>query len=130
MTFIKYSVVGVSGTVIDVGLFALLIATTPLESSTTGHVTAASLSFLAAVINNYVWNRRWTFRDRTSRVRTQFTKFFIVSCGGWLLNTLSLLLFSLAISPVVAKLGASGVVLAYNYSANRSWTFRQTAQLE
>lgn len=123
-TFLRYSVVGVSGTVLDIGLFALLISTTPLGDTLAGRVIAASLSFVAAVINNYTWNRLWTFKHSSTNMRKQFATFFLVSCGGWALNTLLFAAASLVLPAVVAKMSASAAVLVYNYTANRFWTFR------
>ncbi len=125
-TFLRYSVVGVSGTVLDIGLFALLISTTPLGETLIGRVVAASVSFIAAVINNYTWNRLWTFKNSNTNIRNQFATFFLVSCGGWLLNTTFFAAASLVLPAVIAKISASAVVLVYNYTANRFWTFRST----
>lgn len=142
-TFLTYALVGLGGTAIDVGVFALLIAATPLGTSLPGHIAAATVSFLLAVVNNYVWNRRYTFAHRKDRHRKQFTKFFIVSCIGWLLNIAFLTLYSSLIydalllqyaadaayvlptlGSVTAKIAASITVLLYNYLANSYWTFR------
>lgn len=142
--FLKYAVVGVSGTLIDVLLFTFLIATTPLGNTIGGHVAAATVSFVLAVVNNYTWNRKWTFRSHKAAIHRQFTKFFLVSSGGWLLNTLFLTLFSFVLlqffiggivvpqsdvlptwGSTLAKIGASCVVLVYNFLANRFWTFAE-----
>ncbi len=132
-TFIKYATVGAVGTLIDVGVFTLLVATTPLGDTYEGRIAAASCSFLLAVVNNYIGNRAWTFRNTDRRVGAQFTKFFLVSCIGLVLNAAALTLVSWLISTVVmpstathaaSKLVASGVVLLYNYFANSRWTFR------
>jgi putative flippase GtrA len=133
--FLKYALVGVSGTVIDVGLFTLLIAKTPLGISYAGHIIAATISFTLAVLNNYTWNRKWTFRHHKAEDKKRFMKFFLVSCGGWVLNTTFLTVFSSILllmlgflTPGVsalAKICASGVVLIYNFIANRFWTFRE-----
>ena len=127
-TFFKYVVVGVSGTMIDVGLFGLLLTYTALSSS-----VAATISFLFAVINNYTWNHLWTYAKKTKSDAKQFGKFFLVSCGGLILNILFLHLFSsllgLFLFPlpvwgsIIAKVGASGAVLLYNFLLNTFWTF-------
>ncbi len=132
--FLKYALVGVTGTVLDVGLFALLIITTPLGDSISGRIVAATISFILAVVNNYTWNRRWTFADKKSNVRQQFSKFFLVSCGGWFLNVAFLTLFTWVLiemfafgdvsGSTLAKILASGVVLSYNFVANKIWTFK------
>lgn len=136
LMFGKYVVVGLAGTVIDVGLFAVLIARTFLGTDIVGRVVAASVSFVAAVINNYYWNRRWTFRNANNAVGRQFILFLLVSLGGWLLNTILFIAFSWLIielsdlaqpltwMSITAKVAASGLVLLYNYILNRSVTFR------
>lgn len=135
--FIKYSIVGSTGTVLDVGGFGLLIAYTALGGSLVTRVIAASISFSAAVINNFTWNRLWTFRDQRSHVKTLFIKFFAVSVGGLILNIILLTGFSIlfasllsipsddlpVIFSIAAKLSAAALVLFYNFLMNRYWTF-------
>ncbi len=145
LVFLKYALVGISGTFIDVGLFTFLVATTFLGSTPTLHGVAASTSFILAVTNNYYWNSRWTFAaDNRAGSKKQFAKFLLVSAGGWLLNlcfltVFSSLLYQLMIStsfidgvaPIptwgltIAKIAASVAVLLYNFIANRFWTFKQ-----
>lgn len=139
-TFLKYAVVGVSGTIIDVAGFTALISLTSLN-----RFVAASMSFVAAVINNYSWNRIWTFQDHVHEIKKQFPKFFAVSVVGLLLNLFFLWLIALIIASLftaigfipsveamptwgqtLAKLGASACVLTYNFLANRYWTFKQS----
>lgn len=135
--FIKYSIVGATGTVLDVGGFGMLIAYTALGENLITRGFAASISFTAAVINNFTWNRLWTFRDRRSHIKTLFLKFLIVSIGGLILNVILLTGFSIVFAsllgipsdnlPVIfsiaAKLSAAALVLFYNFLMNRYWTF-------
>lgn len=140
--FLKYALVGIVGTIIDVGLFTLLVAATPLGDSLVGKVAAASISFVVAVLNNYLLNSAWTF-ERSVKNKKQFSRFVTVSIGGWLLNITFLALFvwllhsalvSAALvlwsdplptwSSTLAKIGASITVLIYNFLANRFWTFK------
>lgn len=131
--FLKYAVVGATGTLIDIAGFAFLLQFTPLN-----RFFAATISFTAAVVNNYTWNKRWTFHDRDKHIGGQFLKFFLVSLGGLLLNLFFLWNFGNAIAwflqtatsdlsvsaNSLAKLGASGCVLIYNFLMNRYWTFK------
>lgn len=135
--FVKYSIVGAVGTLIDVAGFAALLAFTPLN-----RFIAATISFIAAVINNFTFNKIWTFHDHSTAVTTQFTKFFIVSVGGLILNLTFLWIWGLVIAYLIkvtsadlpvwantlAKLGASAVVLIYNFLMNRFWTFKPEAE--
>ncbi len=131
--FLKYSIVGVSGTLIDIAGFAALLKFTSLN-----RFAAATISFIAAVANNFTWNKLWTFKDHQQNVSSQFAKFLLVSTGGLLLNLAFLWLFTRLIALLIdtdisqlsvllstlAKLGASATVLVYNFSMNRFWTFK------
>lgn len=131
--FIKYAIVGAVGTAIDIGGFAALLKYTNIT-----RFPAATISFIAAVINNYTFNKIWTFHDHNKAVGKQFVKFLLVSLIGLLLNLFFLWFFgqiiasfleisstNLGVGPnSLAKLGASGMVLAYNFLANRYITFK------
>ncbi len=137
LVFLKYAAVGISGTIIDVGLFTFLISTTFLGGSPALHAVAASTSFILAATNNYYWNKRWTFAAaKKEAVKKQFAKFLLVSAGGWLLNICFLTIFSAALDQLftgtlptwgsaLAKILASIAVLMYNFLANRFWTFKK-----
>lgn len=139
-TFLKYATVGATGTIIDVAGFTLLVEKTGLGATNTKRIIAAGVSFIAAVINNYVFNRIWTFKSHDREISNEFLKFFIVSIIGLALNVFFLTVFSnlfvqlLQVSTLEAlpawanagsKLGASAVVLIYNFLANRFWTFKE-----
>ena len=140
--FLKFSVVGTIGAVVDFGLLYLLhvVAGFPI-------VLANTCSFTAAVLSNFTWNRYWTYPDSRSKpIRTQLVQFFIVNIAGWGINTGILVLLrypcvslvrtatraiSLSLTPeLLYKLGynlakaiATGVVLFWNFFVNRFWTY-------
>ncbi len=136
--FIKFALVGISGTVVDFGIFNLL-------SSWLGFATIPSsvVSFIAAVINNFHWNRQWTYPESKERpFSEQFGKFAVVSVAGLVIRTL---IFSSietpliqASQPVASATGLSAeiighnlalafviiIVLFWNYFANKIWTYK------
>jgi len=119
--FFKYCAVGLVGTALDVGVLYLLI-----ERGGWTLLPATSLAFAAAVVNNYVLNKVWTFGHRSKNDRKLFIKFLIVSCVGLVLtNALMFLFVELGGAwYVTAKLVTSAVVLIWNFLANKYWTFR------
>lgn len=119
--FMKFSIVGGVNTVVDFGFY--LILTRLLDVP---YVLASALSFTVAATNSYVWNRRWTFRDRATRVATQYVKFFVVSAVGLGLNAgiLFFLVHMWGVHDIIAKAVAIGVVVAWNFSINKLWIFR------
>ncbi len=139
--FLKFSVVGTIGAVVDFGTFNLLHSRAGVPS-----VTASVLSFLAAVASNFLWNRVWTYPDScTKSTRLQATQFALVSLIGLAIRTP---LFALLQGPAIdaaaraiasgsipfaissatagrnlALAAAVGVVLVWNFLANRFWTY-------
>ena len=76
--FLRFAVVGIIGAVIDFGVMNLLVGlfSAPL-------VLAGSISFCAAVISNFSWNRYWTYPDsRSKKVFRQLIEFALVSIFG------------------------------------------------
>ncbi|TES95224.1 GtrA family protein [Patescibacteria group bacterium] len=120
--FLKFCVVGTVGTAIDFGLFYLLV-----ESAHIWYLLAATISFIVAVINNYIFNKFWTFEDRDKDFLRQFGRFLVVSIIGLGLNVLILyiLVEFAGMWYILAKVLATGVVLIWNFFANKYWTFKK-----
>lgn len=126
--FARFLAVGALGTLLDFGLLSLLkaigLATLP----------ANSLSFSAGVINNFTWNRLWTFADvNHAGWGRQLAQFTLVSLAGLALNNAIVLLLEIPLGMLLgqpdlgylpAKVVATGVVVFWNYFANRCWTFK------
>ena len=120
--FLKYAVVGASGTVLDVGSLYVFVDLLHIPV-----LVAAAMSFVLAVVNNFILNKVWTFRNNSRNVRTQFIKFFIVSVVGLVLTEICMALFVylLDIWYIASKLITSVIVLTWNFLANKNWTFTE-----
>ena len=93
--FAKFLVVGVTGFIVDFGIFNLL-----LRALNFPPVLAQAISFTLAAINNFIWNRYWTYPDSRSKpILRQFGMFFVLSAIGLLIRTPIFALFS---GPMVA----------------------------
>lgn len=137
--FFKFALVGISGTLIDVGLFNLFNQGFGISAN-----YAKAYSFSLAVFNNFLWNRLWTFPESKSLPFVkQFAQYLIVSVIGLLINIFifatsdppliqffdatlpaDFILNSTVIGHNVAVAIATVFVLFWNYFANRFWTFR------
>jgi len=131
--------VGAIGAVVDFGTFNLLRAAIGIPPT-----VAQAISFSAAVISNFLWNRYWTYPDSRSKpVRRQATQFLTVSVIGLAIRTV---VFQL-VRPAMTALGetllpsnipgsqstligenlalvvAVIVVLFWNFGVNRLWTY-------
>ncbi len=77
----KFGLVGGSGYVINLGVFALLAGGLGAH-----HAIAALGAFCVAVTNNFLWNRYWTFGPGTGSAHFQAARFFAVSLASLGLN--------------------------------------------
>ena len=127
--FSRFLAVGAVGTLLDFSLLTLLkLAGLPT-------LLANSLSFTAGLVNNFTWNRLWTFGDAIQPDwRRQLIQFTAVSLVGLALNNLIVLslegIFGTLLGQpdwgyLPAKVIATGVVVFWNYFANRMWTFKK-----
>src|ERR687885_2009257 len=70
----KFATVGATGYVVNLAIYAALV-----RGAGWHYALAATVSFLVAVTNNYIWNRIWTFRDQRGHVGFQGLRFFVVA---------------------------------------------------
>jgi putative flippase GtrA len=135
--FIRFGIVGIIGSVIDFGFLNLFTIVFKLP-----YVLSSVFSFTLAVINNFVLNRVWTFPgSRKDPVVNQLLQFGLVSVVGLLIRTPLLAWLEKVLIPLATKwvpnlltptiVGhnaglaiAIGVVMLWNYFANRFWTFK------
>ncbi len=93
--FAKFLVVGTTGFVVDFGVFNVLIRALLFPP-----IVAQAISFTLAAINNFMWNRFWTYPDSRSKpILRQFAQFFVLSLVGLLIRTP---IFSVLSSPAKA----------------------------
>lgn len=87
--FCKCTLVGVSNTLVDLAVFNALLFITGISRQGRGVVVLMGVSFYFAVTNSFIWNKKWTFRNKSSdnkALKKQIATFFLVSLGGLALN--------------------------------------------
>lgn len=83
--FVKFGIIGVSGTIIDLGILNVLMFMS-------GHASGVwfpvfkGLSTSIAIMNSYFWNRNWTFKSQNDAKVMEFGKFFVTSIIGLGIN--------------------------------------------
>jgi putative flippase GtrA len=118
---LKFCLVGASGYVVNLTVFALLLRGAGLH-----YIPAAIGSFLVAVTNNYTWNRLWTFRSQRGHVGYQGMRFLIVSTAALGMNLLFLtLLVQAGLSELPAQAIAIVLVTPLSFTGNKLWSFRR-----
>lgn len=141
--FLKFCVVGTAGAVVDFGTGAILLALLKPVSGSPLIAVIATISFVAAIINNFIWNRYWTYPDsRSKSALRQLGMFSVVSVTGWIIRTIILMFLQPFLAGVLAGFVADateeslvamsyfpalavavGIVLVWNFFINRFWTY-------
>ena len=117
----KFSVVGASGYAVNLAVYTALLKWAGLH-----YLVAALISFLAAVTNNYWWNRHWTFRGQRGHFAYQGMRFAVVSTVALAANLVVLrLLVGGGVGKVVAQAIAIILVTPLNFLGNKLWSFRR-----
>jgi putative flippase GtrA len=135
--FLKFALVGTLGAVIDFGVMNLLTRLTGMDL-----VPAGTISFICAVISNFLWNRYWTYPESRSRhVLHQLVIFFLVNIAGigiripilhfgepplmhlfdnqYFHNPVTADVFAKNVTLAIAV----GIVMLWNFFVNRYWTY-------
>ena len=120
LQLLKFSVVGGSGYLVNLVVFALLA-----DNLGVHHAIAAVGAFCVAVTNNFLWNRSWTCGPGEGRARFQAARFLTVSVLSLILNlaVLEAILAGTSIGDLSAQAIAVAVVMPFNFLGNKLWTF-------
>ena len=124
-TLVKFAIVGGSGYVVN------LIAFDIASHLGAHYLIAATVAFLAAVGNNFHWNRRWTFSAiGTEAVHRQARRFLIVSTISFFFSLGILdLLVQAGFNTLLAQAISIACAMPFAFVANRVWTFAEPGAL-
>ncbi|HYU60877.1 MAG TPA: GtrA family protein [Solirubrobacterales bacterium] len=116
----KFGVVGATGYVVNLAVFAVLTQALDVH-----HIPAAVGAFVVAVTNNFLWNRHWTFQAGEGHAGFQAARFFAISLGALGVNlvVLALLVDELGAPEIPAQAVAVALATPINFIGNKLWTF-------
>ena len=138
----KFAIVGVLNTLVDFAVFQTL-------NLTLGWVYAAQiLGYTFGVINSYLWNSNWTFREQRTRSAKEMILFLLVNVASlgvslgmiwllrevfgvtneWVAQWMPKALAGFIKGDTVAKLIATVFAIAVNYLGNRLFVFKKTPE--
>lgn len=126
--FLKFCLVGGSGVLVNMGLLWLLT-----EQAGLFYLASSAVAVECAIVNNFIWNDVWTFRDRRAtgwQARLgRLGRFNVVSLAGLGINVLVLWLFTdhLGVYYLLSNLAGIVVATMWNFLVNARWTWRPGA---
>lgn len=116
---VKFGAVGASGYVVNLVVYELVRQGLDLH-----YLIAAVVAFCVAVLNNFYWNRHWTFDAKDGHAGFQSARFFVVSLIALGFN---LLLLKALVAAGVGELPAQAIaiilVTPINFIGNKLWSF-------
>lgn len=139
---IKFCIVGASSTIVDKGILYALLSFGERQAPQVPWWVWATISFCFGVSNGFFWNRRWTFREaQNHKANTQYAKFVLTNIIGLSLNLMFTKVFLMLFTgqlvhdenpdkkiAVIASLCAVPIVVVWNFSAAKFWTFKTPKQ--
>ncbi len=131
--FGRWFLVGTSGFVVDMLLFSILFSLIGFSLTISTLISAE-----IALINNFIWNDRWTFGDISKSIPSlyqkgmRFWKFNLICLSGLLFHVLLLRWFvnTVEINPYIAKIMTILIVAMWNIILNFRFNWRVKSDLK
>ncbi|HXS45786.1 MAG TPA: GtrA family protein [Solirubrobacteraceae bacterium] len=121
LALVRFALVGASGYVVNLAVFALAVHGLGLD-----YRIAAVAAFVVAVTNNFTWNRLWTFSARDGHLGFQAARFLVVSlvAFGFSLVALAVLVEDAGLPKLAAQALAIAAATPLGFLGNKLWSFR------
>jgi putative flippase GtrA len=127
--WIKFNGVGALGIAVQLGVLALLVRNTGVH-----YLWATAVAVEAAVLHNFLWHERWTWRARRSgsgrQALARLTRFHLlngaISLAGNVL-LMRILAGSLQMDPLAANIIAIMICSIVNFAAGELLVFKRAA---
>ncbi len=120
--FIKFSMIGVLNTLIDVGIYFILIRS--IHFFLVNFILAKAISYIIASINSFIFNRRYTFKSHNTSW-LYILPFMSVGAIGLIINVsiLDLLVRVAGLNQLYSVIIATLAVLSYNFLFSKFYIF-------
>ena len=128
--FIKFWSVGASGVLVNLSMLYLgqEFLFTAIQSTDMRLNVSLGLAIFSATVNNFFWNRGWTWSDRShhpdKHLLLHFGQYALACWVGIVLQVLLTKLFVIYLHYLVANALAIVVSSVFNFLVNNFWTFR------
>ena len=138
--YVKFGIVGASGTVVNLTVLHLghEYVFNAMEAGYQRPYLSLALAIIVATLNNFTWNRLWTWSDRVRTLEadepqpvslrvlgTEFGQYATASAFGSALQYVLTLLLAGMMDYRLANLAAIAAASVSNFLANDRWTFKR-----
>jgi putative flippase GtrA len=121
LQLVRFGLVGGVGFVLNLAVYAFFVHVVGVDY----HIAAVA-AWIAAVANNFVLNRHWTFDAGAGAAHFQAMRFVLVSLVAFGVSLVLLTLFveSAGLPKVAAQALAVAASTPLNFLGNKLWSFR------
>jgi putative flippase GtrA len=141
--YVKFGIVGASGTVVNIAVLYLAqeYLFIGIEAPKWRLAVSLALAIFIATLNNFTWNRLWTWADRSRaiaadagavqnqalvvRLFIQFSRYCMASWFGMGLQFGLTIWLSHSMDYKIANILSIVLASVVNFMANDRWTFKQ-----
>jgi putative flippase GtrA len=128
--FMKFGAVGASGVVVNLGVlyFCQEFLFIAIETPSMRLNLSLAVAIFFATVNNFYWNRAWTWSDRFHRpdkhLILHFGQYALACWVGIVLQVLLTKLLVIYLHYLIANALAIVLASVFNFLVNNFWTFR------
>jgi dolichol-phosphate mannosyltransferase len=121
MQLVRFAAVGASGYVVNLAVFAACVHAFAID-----YRLAAVFAFAISVVNNFWWNRHWTFSAKQDHPMFQAVRFFTVSlvAFGFTYLVLIALVSGAGMPKVIAQAIAIVTGTPLSFVGQKLWSFK------
>ncbi|HWC86645.1 MAG TPA: GtrA family protein [Solirubrobacteraceae bacterium] len=121
LQLVRFAAVGASGYAVNLAVFALCVHVLGID-----YRVAAVIAFIISVVNNFWWNRHWTFDARHVHPLSQGARFFAVSlvAFGFQYLVLTSLVGDAGLNKVLSQAIAIVCATPLSFVGQKLWSFR------
>ena len=122
--FIKFGFVGLSNTIISLGVYEVCVHFLHLH-----YLAANAIGLVISVVNAYYWNNRCVFGDGTKKTFAEHFRTYLKSLtaygGTFVLDSLLLMLWVevIGVPEAIAPILNLMITIPLNFLVNKYWTF-------
>jgi dolichol-phosphate mannosyltransferase len=121
LQLIRFATVGASGYVVNLATFAACVHLLGID-----YRVSAVIAFAVSVVNNFWWNRHWTFGAGDEHPMFQAVRFFAVSVVAFAFTYVILIsLVGAGLSKVVAQAIAIVTGTPLSFIGQKLWSFKK-----
>lgn len=129
--FLKFGTVGASGTLVNLGVLYLCqeYLFIVFKSFQMRLNASLALAIFCATVNNFTWNRKWTWKDRNQHLfdKTLLVQFGQYTLACWLGILIQVVFTKILVAAhlyyMIASLIAIVLASVFNFVVNDRWTF-------